>query len=146
MVYKIIDDLLTDLAGKPNIDEYTKLMVKNGDFDVVYDRLNGIHNIAQKKAALYLRDIVSFWELEDELSWQKYRYVFPVDTQVRQVVTQIGIVDEGVSRGHLLESVIAKCCPDISPIAFNQGAWYIGANAFDVLIDNLQKIHPENTY
>lgn len=136
MVVEMID-FLANVNDDHDIVEYSIESVKTGDTGVVHNQLTGIHNIAQKKAALFLRDVVTIWGLEDELSWEEYRYVFPVDTQIRQVVTELGIVDDGVSRDQLTDAVLNACRPDVSPVEFNQGAWYLGANSFDVLMDNL---------
>lgn len=141
MVYDIINDLLTDLDGEPDFVEYTKTKITDGEIDLVYDRLTDVHNIAQKKAALFLRDTVDIWDLEDQLSQDDYRYVFPVDTQVRQVATRTGIVGKDVSRNQLITSGIKACRQsEVSPITFNQGAWYLGANSFEVVMDNLDKL------
>lgn len=141
MVVDVID-LLADINDDHDIVGYTIESVEAGDIEVVHDQLTGIHNIAQKKAALFLRDVVTIWSLEDELLWEEYRYVFPVDTQVHQVATELGIVDDDVSRDQLIDGVLDACRPDVSPVEFNQGAWYLGANAFDVVMNNLAGLDP----
>jgi hypothetical protein len=135
-------DFLAKLDENHEIVDYTVRSIKRGDINVVYDQLIDIHNIAQKKAALFLRDTVTLRELENELSPKEYRYVFPVDTQVRKVVSTLGLVDTNASRNQIIDAVLEVCQPDVSPIAFNQGAWYLGANAFDVLMKNLESLDP----
>lgn len=143
MVIDIID-LLADINDDHDIVAYTRERIETGGIEVIHDRLTDIHNIAQKKAALFLRDVVTIWDLEDQLSWAEYRYVFPVDTQVRQVATELGIVDDGVSRNQLIDAILEACRPDVSPVELNQGAWYLGANAFDVVMNNLAGLDPSS--
>lgn len=38
---------------------------------------------------------------------------------------------------------VEVCRDSVSPIEFNQGAWYIGANAFEILIEQFDKLDPE---
>jgi hypothetical protein len=62
----------------------------------------------------------------------------PVDVWVRRIARKAGIAglaDSDVA----IRSGILKACRDegVSPIGFNQGAWYIGYHAFDLLLERL---------
>ena len=41
-------------------------------------------------------------------------------------------------------AAIADTCQQqgVDPIRFNQGAWYLGAHSFNVLLENLHRIEP----
>lgn len=145
MVLEVVD-FLGDIGDHLDIVTYSSEAIEEGKIGAVHDRLTDIHNIGQKKAALYLRDLVTIKDLEEGLAWEEYRYVFPVDTQVKQVATEIGIVDEGVNTDTVIEEILDACLRDVSPVEFNQGAWYVGAHAFDVVMSNLSKVDPPPQY
>lgn len=65
----------------------------------------------------------------------------PIDTWVRQICSKLGIISEkfltkqNLSKSELLEikQAIIRTCErlKVSPIKFNQGAWYIGFYGID---------------
>ena len=56
-----------------------------------------------------------------------YYYSQPIDTWVRQVSEAIGLVGRGLNNDKIIEQIVEKCLElKISPIKYNQGAWYIG--------------------
>ncbi len=62
----------------------------------------------------------------------------PVDVWVRRIARKAGIAgptdnDPAIRKG------ILKACRDegVSPVVFNQGAWYMGYHAFGLLLERL---------
>lgn len=73
-----------------------------------------------------------------------YRYVSPVDTRVFQVAEELVLVSTESPQWETNRTKIVQACDDcVSPIEFNQGAWYIGANAFEIVIEQFDKLIPE---
>lgn len=143
MVVEIIDFLGTIPEQDHDIIRYTGAKVSEGKIDELFDELTGIHNVGSKKATLYLRDAVTYEGLEDTVDDDQYRFLLPIDVWVHRVGRELGIIDtDSPNWRQNSASIIENCGKDISPIAFDQGAWYIGANAFDVLIHNLDRIEP----
>ena len=127
------------------IMEYTRASIQEGHIKTVFDELNSIHNVGPKKATLFLRDVVSGSNLEEYVNGDDYRYVFPVDTRVFQVAEELDLVSTDSPRWETNSTEIVEACGDsVSPIEFNQGAWYIGKNAFEIVIDQLEQIEPSN--
>lgn len=142
---RMVVEVLDFLGSLHNIDHdvitYTQVRIENGSINEVYAELNDIHNVGPKKATLYLRDVVTRWELEDHLEGDQYRYVFPVDVWVFRVAKELGIVSTDSLDWETNSTEIVEACGEsVSPIAFNQGAWYLGANAFEIIIKHLDKI------
>lgn len=108
-----------------------------------YNQANGIYQVGPKIASLYLRDVVSLFQLEDKLSEDDYIYLQPIDTSVRKVAIKIGLVtnSENEVNDEEIRKKIVKLCQEFhcSPLQFNHGAWYTGNYAFDLLFDNLAK-------
>ncbi|QLD89098.1 hypothetical protein HWV07_08670 [Natronomonas salina] len=126
------------------IIEYTEASIEDGDIETVFDELTSIHNVGPKKATLFLRDIVSGSNLEEYVTRDEYRYVFPVDTRVFQVAEELGLVSTESPKWETNSAEIVEACGDsVSPIEFNQGAWYIGANAFEIVIEQLDNLNLE---
>jgi hypothetical protein len=94
--------------------------------------------VGPKIAAFYLRDVVSLFELEDNVSEGFQFTLQPVDVWVRRVAFNIGIVPKGTSHRDVSRAIIDLCkSEDCSPLQFNQGAWYAGAHAFALLMEKL---------
>lgn len=125
---------------------YVQRKVANEELEDAHERLTDIYNIGSKKATLFLRDAVTLLDHDECVACDDYKYLFPVDTWVRGVVDELGIVDTDAVEWDQNSSEIINELPDcVSPIEFNQGAWYVGANAFDVLMENLSRIESNST-
>jgi hypothetical protein len=143
MVVGIIDFLETFPNQDHDVIEHTETKISEGEVEEMFDELTDIYNIGSKKAALYLRDVVTYRELEDTVDGDQYRYLLPIDVWVHRVSRKLGILNtDSPNWRKNSNSIIEACGDDISPIAFDQGAWYLGANAFDVLLANLDRIEP----
>jgi hypothetical protein len=65
----------------------------------------------------------------------------PVDVWVRKVARKTGIINDGVSDEEIKKSILRVCQEaGVSALRFNQGVWYLGKNAFDIVIENLDNI------
>jgi endonuclease III len=143
MVVDIVT-LLGELDGQ-SITDYVVTELESRAAEEMFDRFQAVQNIGPKKATLYLRDIVVVHDLEAHIQPDDYRYLFPVDTWVHRVGRRLGIVDTADPDWRANSESLVRACTeqDISPLAFNQGAWYLGANAFDLVIDHVETLAAE---
>lgn len=143
---RMVVDILDHLEDFPDYEVvgYVKTKVDENDLEGASDKLREIYNIGPKKATLFLRDAVVLLDCEDDVAPGDYEYLFPVDTWVHGVANELGVVDtDGVDWSQNSPEIIDELPAGVSPIEFNQGAWYVGANAFDVLIENLTRVEPD---
>lgn len=137
---------IVDLLGKVenhDITSYTLNAVKEGNVDAAYETVSGVYNIGPKKATVYLRDIVCYYDLEKSLQDDQYKYVLPIDTWVFQVGNAIDVLStDSKDWERNSTEIVDECGDDVSPIAFNQGAWYLGRYTFEVLLANVERIEP----
>jgi len=124
-----------------NIVNYAVTNIRKGQTAEIFKELLSICSVGDKIASFFLRDVASVFELEPVLTASDYVYLQPVDTWVRQVLEKTGILAESYNDSklkQLKQMVVDHCLKyNVSPIRFNQGAWYVGANAFDVLFERL---------
>lgn len=98
----------------------------------------GIISVGPKIAALYLRDVVSLFELEDKVPAESLYCLQPVDVWVRKLANKIQITDKHGDDLHIQKAFVALCqSQGVSPILFNQGAWYVGYKSFDIVLELL---------
>jgi len=121
-----------------NIVAYAVSMIKSGKVKEAFDALDRIHAVGDKIASFYLRDVAIVYGLSDSLCWDTHKYCFPVDTWLRQVSDRLGVTDgtetlEEVKKRMVLASLMAGA----SPLMFNCGAWLVGANSFELLLDSM---------
>jgi hypothetical protein len=124
-----------------NIIKWSVEEIKNGKIKEVYKQLDNIPYIGDKLASFYIRDVVDLYELEPFISSDDFIFTQPIDTWVRQICSKLGIISEkfltkqNLSKRDLLEikQAIIRTCEQlkVSPIKFNQGAWYIGFYGID---------------
>lgn len=129
-----------------NIVDYSVRRIQNGEIDKHYNELQhsqnkgGIIQIGPKIASLYLRDVVSLYQLEDKVSDEFAFCLQPIDVWVRKLAFKTGIVDNGANDKEIQEAIVALCREyGCSPLQFNQGAWYAGYFALDLLLEILQE-------
>jgi hypothetical protein len=125
-----------------NIVKYSKIKITEGKIEEHFDELDEIVSIGPKIASFYLRDVACMYSLDKYISKEELVYLSPIDTWVRQVSLKAGIINDPDEDDEIVREKIVKTCSDlkIPVIKFNQGAWYLGGNAFDILIENLDKI------
>ena len=129
-----------------NIVAYSVEKIKGGQLQLHYKELQrgevptGITQVGPKIAAVYLRDVVSLFKLTDSIDNSSAFCLQPVDTWVSQIAAKLGIVHENADK-ETTQHAIVKMCEEqkISPIRFNQGAWYTGNHAFELLLDCLSR-------
>jgi hypothetical protein len=114
-----------------NILEHSIQHIQNGEIITLSDELHNIVSVGDKIASFFLRDTVFVYNLETYLKPEDYYYVLPVDTWVRKVADKLGIEANA--------KAIAIACQQngVSPIKFDQGAWYLGSHSFSELLDML---------
>lgn len=127
----IVAHSVARIQAKSLQEHYFELQARNG---------NGIRQVGQKIAAFYLRDVVSVFKLTGFVDNQSAFCLQPVDTWVRQVAVKLEIVKEDADPLSVQQAIVAMCEQNhISAIHFNQGAWFTGTNAFDLLFEQLLK-------
>jgi len=121
-----------------NLLRYCIGRIEKGHIRELYRELCDIRQVGPKVASLFLRDLTDVYELESHLAAEDYHCVFPIDTWLRQVALKLGVKgNDGVIR----DKLITFCCEyGVSVIEFNQGAWYLAAHAFDILLANLERL------
>lgn len=144
MVVDVVDELGRIPEYDHDIVRYARDRIEAGAVGEAFETLDGVYNVGPKKASLFLRDVTSFWGLEESIEEDQYRYVMPIDTRVHQVADALGIVgtEEPDWRSNA-DAIVTECNGHVSPISFNQGAWYVAVNAFGILIENLPRFRPE---
>lgn len=142
MVLSALDFI--ERAPELNIVRYSVEQIRQDKLSLHFAELqrskshDGIVQVGPKIAALYLRDIVSLFQLDDKMSAQNGYCLQPVDTWVRKLARRLEIVDDKANDEAIQEAIVALCESNrASPILFNQGAWYIGYYSFDIVLDLL---------
>lgn len=127
-----------------NVVDYSVGRIRNGEIDKHYAELQrsrnkrGIIQVGPKVASLYLRDVASLYQLEGKVSDEFAFCLQPVDVWVRKLAYKTGIVGSRANDREIQEAIISLCKEqECSPLQFNQGAWYVGYFAFDLLLEIL---------
>ncbi len=157
MVLGLID-FAREVGG--NIVKYLKEEIEKGNLKKAYNELLKIYSIGPKIASLILRDIVYIYKLEPHLKVKEdYYFIQPVDTWVEKVSKRVKLLpekDEYIDKKLKIKArklnvseksiIIVDNLRDdaekfkVNPIHYNQGAWYLGARAFEFVLENLEKI------
>ena len=116
--------------------------IKSKKIAEAYRTLDGIWSIGPKIASLILRDVVYIYELENYLlDREDYYFLQPIDTWVHNLSKSISLVNKDKIYRVEEKDVTDKCFElDVNPIHYNQGAWYIGSNSLQILLQNIDKI------
>jgi endonuclease III len=140
MVVEILR-FVSQLPGE-NLTCYSVTEIERGDIKKLYNDLMGIRGIGPKIASLYLRDLVDIYNLESKIAAEDLPLLQPIDVWVRRVARKTGIVDNEQLADVDIQKDIVRVCRElgISALRFNQGAWYLGKNAFEILVDKLDSI------
>lgn len=138
MVISILE-FVSKIDGK-NVVNYSISRTRNGELKNHFWELQNIRSIGPKCSSLYLRDLISVYSLEADLHEEDLICLQPIDTWVRQVAYEGGIIDNKKSSDETVRKNIVKACKEsnVSTIKFNQGAWYMGYNSFKLLIERLK--------
>ncbi|MCL5027959.1 MAG: hypothetical protein M1480_02955 [Bacteroidetes bacterium] len=142
MVISALDFI--DSIEENNIVKYSINKILNNNLKEIYTELQnskcekGIVQVGPKIAPFFLRDIVTLFELEDKIHGNDFIYLQPIDTWLRKIAKKINLVEQDAKDEIIINKIIEECnSANISPILFNQGAWYLGNNAFNILLDKI---------
>ena len=121
-----------------NIVNHALAMIKGGEVDQAYEEIDGIYSVGDKVTSFFLRDLVTVFDLEPLIMEERYVYLQPVDIWVQRVGQQIGLIDRTSPPKQMKLAIIDRCLEHrVSPVAFNQGAWYLGAHSLELLLEIL---------
>lgn len=140
MVISLIN--LIQSNSEKNILKFIIDKIKSNTISEAYKILDSVWSIGPKIASLILRDIVFIHELENYLKKpDDYYFLQPIDTWVHKLSYEIGMINKGKIYKDEAKDITNKCFEfNISPIHYNQGAWYIGSNSLQVLLKNIEVI------
>jgi hypothetical protein len=97
-------------------------------------RGEGIFQVGDKIASFYLRDVVSLYGLDEYVTAESAVVLQPIDVHVKKVCGLLGIAEKGDSNSKIKNRIVSVCRQQsISPILFNQGAWFVSSNHPDRL-------------
>ncbi|PKN51355.1 MAG: hypothetical protein CVU55_12000 [Deltaproteobacteria bacterium HGW-Deltaproteobacteria-13] len=145
---EMIISALSFLDGIPdkNIVRYSVSKIRDGQIYQHYNDLQaankngGIVQVGPKIAAFYLRDVVSVFHLVDGVDAISAFCLQPVDTWVQKIAEKIGIVSEGTDKAEVQKAIVCMCEQESIPaLLFNQGAWFTGYHAFDLVLGLMSK-------
>lgn len=125
-----------------NLTRYSTAAIERGSIQQLSNELQGITGIGPKISSLYLRDLVDIYDLENRIAPEDLRFLQPIDVWVRRLAGKTGIIGDGQLSDAEIQKEIVRVCRDlgVSALRFNQGAWYLGKNAFEILIENLDGV------
>jgi hypothetical protein len=144
MVLSTLDFLVR--IPERNIVAYSVAKIRSNQIEPHFRELqaarssSGIRQVGPKVAAFYLRDVVFLFRLEDQIPVHFAFCLQPVDVWVRRLTVLLGLANSKASDQRLAQAIVATCGGlGVSPLRFNQGAWYIGAHSFDLIVEKLRE-------
>ncbi|MFH1376844.1 MAG: hypothetical protein ABIH25_04370 [Candidatus Woesearchaeota archaeon] len=140
MVISILN-FVSELEEK-NIVKYSILKIKSGKVKEHFYELQKIISIGPKITSFYLRDLICIYSLDKYMTKENLIFLQPIDTWVRKVALKVEIINNLEEDDISVREKIVKACLElnVSTIKFNQGAWFLGYNSFDIVLENLDKI------
>ncbi len=132
---------------RANIVADSVVHVENGMIGAHYRQLQkaaspqtGIYQVGPKVAAFYLRDLVMLFNLERHVPAQFLYTLQPVDTWVERLAKLVGIAGPDATNIDTAQAIVSYCAErGCSALQFNQGMWYLGANAYGLLLEVLEQ-------
>lgn len=135
-----------------NIVRYAIAKIEGGCAREVYERLQrrhgqkGIRQVGPKVAAFFLRDLVCLFHLEARIPEEFQFCLQPIDTWVERISIKAGLTSPSVGHGQIQNAILTHCREQrISAIRFNQGLWYLGKHALDLLIEGWGSAESDRT-
>lgn len=126
-----------------NILRYTIEQIKAHNLSKIDKELRKIHQVGEKTCSMFLRDTVSFYNLDKYLSRTDFELLQPVDTWVHQMAQKIHLIDDTMNIDELKKKryIITNAAfnAKVSPIDFNQGLWYLPTHAVDLIIEEYER-------
>lgn len=118
-----------------NILQYAICKIRDQKMRELYDQLTCVRQVGDKTATLFLRDVVAVYGLEESVTQDDLVFLQPVDTWVRQLSGRINLAREGTSDKQLKRTIVEVCSKvAVSPIRFNQGLYYLGSHALELIL------------
>lgn len=142
---RMVISILEYVKGLPNrnIVTYTVERIEKGEVAQLYKELmDRIFQVGPKIASLHLRDIVSLFKLNRHIPKEALFCLQPIDRWVRRLLTdeKVGILPTKATDRQIRTAIVDLCMKyKCSSIQFNQGAWYVGANAYKLLFEMLNR-------
>lgn len=137
MVSGILHYLMT--LNDRNIVRHSIKIIEMEGFQVMSNELKSLYQIGDKIASFYLRDLIQIFDLKYDT--EDAQYLQPVDTWVRKIALLLDISKEGDSDASIVKAMTSLCTEHgQSYLLFNQGIWYLGANSFTLLIEQLKAL------
>lgn len=121
---------------KRNVVNFSHTRVAAGEIAKHYQELQGIWQVGPKTSSFYLRDLCSLYDLKvsDSVSVATQ----PVDTWVRTISSQLGIIDPKDDDTTARAKIVRVCKrARVSSSDFNAGAWYLGSNSLRIALEHL---------
>lgn len=125
-----------------NIVKYSISRIQNGKIKDHFEELQTIHSIGPKCSSFYLRDLNYIYSLDAKIMEEDLVCLQPIDVWVRRVANKAGIINnENEKNEELIRKNIVEACSKagVPSMKFNQGAWYLGHNSFNILMDKLKE-------
>ena len=128
-------------SNEKNLISFLIKQIKSKKVAEAHNKLDSIWSIGPKIASLILRDVVYIYELETYLNKEDYYFLQPIDTWVHKISKELELIGEDkIYRGEA-KDITDKCFElEINPIHYNQGAWYIGSNSLQILLENIDQL------
>lgn len=134
-------DFIDRLPDK-NIVRYSNEKIVQGDVKILWYELQksqseeGITSVGPKIASFYLRDLITVLHLQNKVSEKDQIFLQPVDTWVKQIANILRIDEKDPWKAR--EKILDKCkLAGVSPVQFNEGAWYLGTHSLDLLLEQM---------
>lgn len=144
MVWSTVEWLAADLSLTTDIVERSLEAIKSGDIAAHHQEIRDeVYNVGPKKTSLYLRDLVAVAELEDGIE-DEWAYIVPIDTRIETVASAVLDMEIDSNSWRRSAEDIAEVCREhaVSPVEFDEGAWYVSANALEILLDSIGRLDP----
>lgn len=123
----VLELLATGTIANNNLALHVRYLFENGKTKDAHQLMDGIRGVAVKIASLYLRDIAYLARIPEDRMKDPH-YLQPIDTWLNQALT-ILFGCNVPKRLEEKQKIIVNLCTkaDVSPVAFNQGAWVLGS-------------------
>lgn len=104
------------------------------DLPNIFQQLLTIKSVGDKIASFYLRDLDFVFDIAKSLvNKEDYILMQPLDTWVRKISIQLGIVQNQKDTYWMKKAVVKFCLEaNINPNDYNVGAWYVGSHKINV--------------
>lgn len=110
-----------------NLAAHVKDLLENGKTRNAYRLVKNVRGIGVKITPLYLRDIAHLGRIPESKIKDEY-LLQPIDTWLKQALSILFGIDVPRKLKEKQETIVNLCeQANVSPIAFNEGAWVLGS-------------------